>query len=61
MRFNAVDGSTQIVNGEYFKGFLFRRKLRMELEKMKRDEVVHEIEEDLEVVQTIEKGDGQVI
>lgn len=33
----------------------------MEQVKMKRDEVVHEIEEDLEVVQTIEKGEGQVI
>ena len=33
----------------------------MELAKMKGNEVIHEIEEDPEVVQTIEKGDGRVI
>ena len=33
----------------------------MELLKMIRDEVVHVIEEDPEVVQTIEKGEGQLI
>ena len=33
----------------------------MELVKMKRNEVIHEIEEDQEVVQTIEKDDGRVI
>ena len=40
--------------------YLPQRKSRMELVKMKRNEVIHEIEEDPEVVQTIEKGDGRM-